>query len=1565
MKIKFAAVFMVMVACLMPMAVVAQPNPPTDIPMRQRPISESTMVVNPAASGGTSYNLNIMWSRPQLSTVPDFNVPPERLAEAAASETLWTLFPTRYLVDFRNATRGEVFGGNPSLPQIEIAAPANGQLRTLPTGTRLEVSTGARAFTMQQSSLYEIRIDPIRPVPIILPPPVPGAEGILSSRNALIDNSPGLPLGRDLLFLTDIPLEGRGRGNSITITWQDPTWGGMNIFPYWQISYGDYVPGAPISGARVITRPVGGSDAGSGEIVQNPDGTLSYTLFDPRIPPIGFQQISVNPAFGPNPEGVPAHRVRQGQSSAYTIISGRQFEIFFTTNEYSTVVTMIPELFSEQAGAQFIRLWWPHLTGIAGMLNRVEIEEWPADMEGEVPDPGMSPMSILRVLGGYAFLGINEIFVGPGIPREPRGFALAIHLNDGTVLRTEVIVYDPHIAEFSPYRPELVRVDHVDGGAISMEWLAFLRFPAVADEIALVPEGDPYNGRFVDTAMYYEIFVSDSWEDMGHMTTPLLTINPSQLEASRRLSPVQPQPYPLVFDPTWQFWPFDNVTQYQALTDDGIVVRDIRGNRVYFVRIRAVREPGGQSSSWAYGSVYVPPLDPFIITPEMISSPPVEIPSEATVHITESSIPLRWDTRYLEIMWPGDRDTSNFRDPDRYPPRNIWHTVIGATLDNRPIFGRSATQINYVASAPDGALPRHEFLNRMIEPALRERLLGLDEFPMNPNNPAQLAPVLNDAREQINNFTMNRWDTRFHPMALRMQNTDDFSYQLHVVPYQTVRLHPRGFEGYRDTIPAGSWVSIGQPEITDGVKNHVVTELSENTAYVIFIRPYVTIGGQVVTAAFPTFVVGTTVVTPIRPVPDPSTPVLHPVPRYTTRNRVGVRWRVQDNMVYEVRVSHFFSDYPNGGTVIPIVWEDIQAALDDQTIELENPHSVLEVIEVEGTPYLHLRIHERFPDTTYYIWARAVGVDNDGNVITPPSLPSNPVDIHTNDIEPPAPPRSLARVPQNLLDMFNRYNDTEYRNDEPEALTISFMRIFEDLRDVMGNLTERAEAGAGDAGVRPLNMPNLDVTESYVAIHITRFENLIANRNYYIRARTILTVERDSPDVFSYEIQLADNEDFLDAVTFTIPPLVEMNPITMRRATSNWVNIEVGTGVSDGEFDSAHRPDQYPMPERDFEITYDPLTQSLIWRFRTNQRGADGRLDQNVDQRFITRLIQDNVFQYTIDLSNHNNMPIANREIIMPESILRAFDGRRIALEILAGDTNVVIPPGAFDTAQTRALQPGIGTYYRIAINNVDSGMPPLVTNTEFATVPQRFSVSAMTPQRTENLNTFARPVIVELPVERHTGPDGLRTGLFVNDPNTASWRDTQGQFSFFANSLSSGIQNPTTFAGISRVTPPMAVPQTPANAPAVQAMERVATRFTLTDMTSFNPSHPVTANEFNNIVNALVTGNSSATMGATIPPANVSSLTRARLHAAADPTRETAMDIMVRLYENRTRQILTPMTPEDSVPGIQNANPALRNNLRKAADIGFITGPLEPNSRLTMGEMMNMVDIIIIDAGM
>ena len=78
--------------------------------------------------------------------------------------------------------------------------------------------------------------------------------------------------------------------------------------------------------------------------------------------------------------------------------------------------------------------------------------------------------------------------------------------------------------------------------------------------------------------------------------------------------------------------------------------------------------------------------------------------------------------------------------------------------------------------------------------------------------------------------------------------------------------------------------------------------------------------------------------------------------------------------------------------------------------------------------------------------------------------------------------------------------------------------------------------------------------------------------------------------------------------------------------------------------------------------------------------------------------------------------------------------------------------------------------------------------------------------------------------------------------------------------------------------------------------------------------------------------------------------------------TREAAMVVMVNLYEQMTRRIINPTVA--APPDLLNADPENQNAIMKAAHLGFFSGAANPHGTLTMGDFMQMLDIIIMDAG-
>ncbi|MDR0271735.1 MAG: hypothetical protein LBI27_00245 [Clostridiales bacterium] len=1554
------------------------------VPRLQAPVSDPRMIVT--GTNGNMRTFRIDWDRPGLShntynsgLAMDelYNTPPT--LETSPTWFAWTHYPIEYRIQFRNATRNERW--NETVDPFTF----NTNLSQQPEPFVQRLNT-TLTRTMRQSSLYQIQVLPYNEVPRLdlIPTgnPLAPSRRTIARVQAPIDEN-HVPGQRDIIYLTDVQIDMQntyGHGNSITVEWFNPTFNGLNVFDEWIVSFMEFDQTDPNRSIEQhgVTRVVPIS-----EIDVLPGGRLRYTVSHVEIVPMRLYNVSVEPRrMGRRIR--PIVEEESNPREPFAMPDGKLYNFAFSpvsAMEFRTTspVLMTPELHLEIIGADLVRLWWARFEGIAGEIERIELEEWYPQIYGR-DDPYADMSDRVRILttieGHVNIANMTELILGPNFPRDVRAFTLAIYVKGATdpAVRTNPVLYDPTYVDFAPYRPEIIElgaqvISPTMGVLSPLQFQAFTRAPYVLEEEPLVNQlpHSEYNPagtttpRIIDLQVLYEIYVADSWETLEMMTEPLIIRDPAALRLVRHQSNLNV--VPPAYDPSWVLT--EPITEFYIRTETGLERRTIEGNRVYYVKLRAVRDdPGNQSSLWAYGSVFMPPFDGIPAIPEMISAPPITITDQR-----DTEIDIAWPLRYLEIEQPRATDY-----------RDIWHSMVGVTPNGRVIYGRSAEQITNAEDYRDNidGTPRYAILNNLLPPRDLNSLLGEGQLPLDLTSPSQVGAFLQGpAMLAVNNFLTGLGaDTTTTPTALRIQNMVGKQYEIHVVEYDYMMAtgsmyainDEDPFEIYRamflqNPTIQNMWERI-TPTIAAGMGSYTVSSahapnrgaLRPNKNYVIFIRPYEMTSEGLKVSYYPTFVVGGTVTHGIRPIPDPTTPVLFPVEEFITDSSIGVRWRVQDNVGFELDLSERMPEYPNSGFLLPpplTTQAEIDEALNDPDIPFEIRTMVQNGVEV---PFYFLRIDGLFPDTTYYVWAYAYGLDENGEVATNPSQPSNPVDMRTLDILPPRPP-SIAPAPSSLLNIYNRLNDTEYKADEPTALNILLTRIFADMETG----AERAESGTASGGpVEPINLP----TDVYSRLHILRFTELVANKPYFVRARTILTVQRSGAvggpveKTYSYEIQVANNEDFLDPIIYVIPtaPEVNENSVNVRRAVSEWVWFEISTGRSADEYDGPHDPEQYPLPDQDWEITYDPLTQTLTWRFRTNRTDSDGNLDQNVDQRFISRLISEQTFVYDIDMSQYQGNPITNRVVEIPKSIIGAFDERLITFRVLTGDITYSVPPRAFDTAAVRDLQLAPRDFFRVNLNGNPQNMPELTTNTSFSTVPQRLSVTAHTGMRQITMETFAAPLDIVLSVDNNLTPVGVNTGLYQSGSNISGWQDMNAQFTFGANNIAAQTQRPATFAGITRNAPPSAV-QDP-------SMERVTSRLNITDLTSYEPSRQVTANEFNNIVNAIVRNNSTVTIGANLSADHANALSRARLYAT-DLNLETALDIMVRLYENKTQQILTPKTPASSIPGLQNATPSTHNNLRIAADLGFITGPLEPNARLTMGELMNMVDIIIQDAGM
>jgi len=1475
------------------------------------------------------------------------------------------------------------------------------------------VISGTVDRTLEGSSLYEVSIEPRRFAPFMespgaavggtgaiwipswLPAPV---ERITSGPDALVNG----------IILTDIEIINmEAQGDEIIVDFVHPGnigTPGNQLIDAWHVSWFPLDrPADPLNPAPLF--PSAGPNWGYAQVPEvdlrpspmRPQGStrnITRAVISGvnlqaaeeivvRIEPVQNGVLLREPVVGP-------HRVTAGGRTF--IFASRPISTDFFVSEPRMVA---PRLFLDVIGDN-IRLNWSSLGGMLyAQRERVEVQEY----------RGGVWVTIGTITGTQPTQLINEWILPIGTPRVTRTFRVAIipsNMNpiSNPIVFTNEVVYDPTTAFFDPYAPvvqqAIATANNVTGvGTINdLEFLAFAREPFTFNEETSLNNMRDANGElifdpsFIDTNLLFHIYVTDEFELLGSFSPDGLWIPGQLVNQGMHLHAIPGSqlfpPRSVVLDhvdtPIYRL-PF-NLSQFTPRGAESPI--NLVGNRSYTIMIYAIRtnalgeilfDNDGNMlvSNPAFYSVFMPPFGPIELPPEMIASPPFRAGEPEPERIN-----LLWDLRYFEIAQPGQYVDGAIID--------VWHSGIGIR-DGEIVFGRDAVNMY-------GATVQHTIINDIIGRANPDLLARLRSATFNPSNAVEAGDVIRQATAIVNAWLADNGITSVTPpITLRIQDMNTQgniprNWIMHTVTLAHMMsvtdetddlglMYLEYFDRFlsdSDGANPAVWLRVPHTALVveNGIAGFSITNanappgaITPNTPYVIFLLPMESFqhGNLGELQAFmPSHILVTTPDTGDRIPPTPTVPVLIPVldPAFTTDHSVGVRWRllgglddrgVPNDMHWDLAWDETWLTHPDGGNDVP--WAEIVEAI----LDPDNPSGIW-IDPATGYRYIRFRIPGLFLDTDHYVWGWAQSTDGNNT-----SLPANPVTIRTLNISPPAPPRSLGTASAGLISTYNRLTNSEIDVNDPEALNITFMRIFADL-----NLGEpRATAGTATGGTAStLDLPALD---EFMAQHIIRFENLRPNTRYFVRARTILTVSRAGAGevnrVYSYEIEIADNSDFLDSIRFVIPAttIAAPNDPNVRQAFSPWVSIQVDTALGEGEFDGVFRPDQFPLPERDFEIVYDPRTQTLSFRFRTNQIGADGRPDQNVDQRFISRLVTERTFTYTVDMSEYWNnplAPIANRNLTIPLSIIRAFDERRITLEVDAGDIVYVIPPGAFNTAETRALQPGVGSYFVITLASNPEGMPVLSANMSHAIPPQRLTVSARTPNRTVNMNTFARPIDIVFPMDNHVTPHGESASLFRSGAGVAGWQDMNGRYSFATNSVTSQTSTPGIFTGVVRQAPP----STGGNNAVNNAMTRVTSNINITDLFSFNPNQAVSATAFNNIINAVANRSTTVTMAGSLSAADSQALSRANLLASNNLTREAAVDIIVRLYERQTRQSLTPMSTLSSIPGGSGTGSAFQRNVRIASDLGMISGPFAPQGSLTMGELMVMLDILIQDAG-
>lgn len=1441
-------------------------------PYLQAPVSDLT-VTDVYTAVQNAYNVLLRWTQP-------LNYTPDSGADAAANPPN-PEFAERFDLYYRNAT------------QRQSQGPVRMQIAAGTTYGGLPYSYTFNNLALDANSLYEFTVTPIRNNRYRMV----DATGNVAyqSRQAQVDSN--APVEQRGLYLTDIKATATGSGNQLTVNWYNPTLDGTDVFTGYDIYYqlrtvlGNEITGVPYT--------VSLSDP---NLVVNRDGTLQYTILDSNLQIGQWYSVKVEPRVGSlsvRKDGVTRVTVN---NKSYTL-AYKPFDHEYRYDE----AYVKPTLNVTPEGNRYVMLTWDALVNRPTSDSPARVEVY------ESTSPDMSGAKQIGNIDGSAVYYVNYWLADK--PETTMYYQIIIYDRDGNQMLSEIRSFDPVYGDFAPYKPDLLNATaNLTPRNLDITWLAFARMAYNASEEASL---DTTYGSYIDRNMIYDIYVTDAYENFNDA---YFSAYPVATTSARNLT-LQPWPDSLAAQKS----PSYNMKATQYYTRDPgtgtYVSQPLADNKVYYVKIVATRDPGGQVSQPAYGSVYMPSAASLELDPQAIAAPPLRV-----TDITATFITVTWDTKYLEVYWPDKSD----------PGKGTWHAVLGVDASGKIIYGKSAMDME------DSS--RTFVLNDLFS----------DINTLNTQNPAEVYQYLENAKTVIAGKLrqINASAAVPNPMTLRIIDLTGASYEIHTVGYDAMMMQG-GYEAYLQSNLTGSTGWTPAPNVTPGtLKTGSLTctvvnadaptpgPLAVNTAYVIYMRPYVTLaGGTTRVAYYPNYVMATTLDVRLPVEIDPTTPVLRG--DSVTDMSVTVYWPWLD-LEYDLAYADRLSSYPNGGTVLP--WSVIS-----QTANVRESS--------DGNSYMYFTVPDLFPDTVYYFWVRARAVNATGSKN---SEWSNPIDMETLDIQAPQPPTGLGPAGRDHVNTYNKLNATNYAPTEENALVIEWMRDSND--------TAAAASGGNATGGTATQLPLAELLNMYMV----RFDGLIANRSYYIRAKTVLTVTRTgtaNTKTYNYVVQVSLDTDFKDVTEFTIPVMPgTTDPVYTKQKESNWCTVvRLVTARTNTEYDGDVNPDQYPLPAQDWEITYDAYTGTLTHRFRSNQTDASGVQDQQADQRLISRLLAERTYVYKVDVTSYGSRTVNNRVLEVPYSLMKAFDERKITMEVTAGNVVLSIAPGSFDTSAVRALPDmGVGARVRLTVSAGNTGTPTLSTGDSYLSAPQKVSAQVLTPTRTVTVENFAKPVSVKMALNSRVTPLEKNTGLYTSTANSGGWSALNSQYDANAATLSAGVYTPGSFAVIVKSTPASATNATAASNASRDAMFRVTAKVNITDMARFNASDIVTPNQFNNLVTAVALNRSSTAINTAPSAADTNALNKAKLMVAGSVTREAAISALVTLYELKTKQIVPTDYASDVVPytDMASVSDEYRQNLMKAVNIGFINGTVQPKNLLSMGDLMQMTDIILQDAG-
>lgn len=646
--------------------------------------------------------------------------------------------------------------------------------------------------------------------------------------------------------------------------------------------------------------------------------------------------------------------------------------------------------------------------------------------------------------------------------------------------------------------------------------------------------------------------------------------------------------------------------------------------------------------------------------------------------------------------------------------------------------------------------------------------------------------------------------------------------------------------------------------------------LIENSSYLFIVYPYrVLLSGEILYAHYPTPIIVSTKPEETEVTPDPTVPSLY-ITDYTDTT-ITTSWKYNTDFDYE------------------LLYADVEDVTEAVAVDIELPENILDPKYPQNGEYYDVVIDDLFPLSTYYFWVRAKQL---GNGTT--SQWSNPAIGTTRDVTEPLAPRGVGLAPVSRITAYSyEANVTE------EHIIIEWIKNSGDVEavdnaKVKKNYSYIIEVADNNKFIDPLYTESAGIEPSLVSDgmeilekNLVLIKSLIPNRKYYIRMKTRLTVTG-----------IGENQLIIkDSPNYSVP-------------------IRIITLATGEEYDGFNDPALSILPTDNYEIIYDSEDKLLEFRFRDSGTDADGLADNNVDQRLISSLIENNSHEYIIDINSFEDEVITKRRITIPYTVMEAFDRYQVDLKVLADNMIIEIPSSAFINIlkeQVKAF--GVAPTIVIDIDVLDAyytkeQMPEQALVN--VAIPMKMTIAAKSKRKIDTIKYSDEPMSIALKTTSRYALYNQDTALYIKDAKANWYKSTDGNYNNALGMMEFNTSDVGSY-GLYVIDRPVSVSGTNKEPShwSEKYREDVYGQFTVTGLETYNPSANVPEGSVVQSVYAMVTDEDGVDLSGMFSQSVMTTIMRSGLknntsQTEKSITREEVISMFVRAYEIKNSEVVS-----------------------------------------------------------